>query len=75
MRTFQQIQDFAAEIFNRDNAIKKTYTGESWTKAAFKMNIYFHFSNFFPIFLFGNYGIFKAIYRNLWSTDVTVTNF
>ena len=72
MRTFQQIQDFAAEIFNRDKAIKKTYTGESWTKAAFKINIYFYFFRTYFHFL---KGIFKSIYRNLWSTDVTVTNF
>ena len=50
MRTFQQIQDFAAEMFNRDKAIKKTYTGESWTKAYFKMNLYFYSLNLFSIF-------------------------
>ena len=36
MRTFQQIQDFAAEIFNRDEQIQKTYTGDSWTKSSFQ---------------------------------------
>ena len=72
MRTFQQIQDFAAEMFNRDNAIKKTYTGESWTKASFKID--FYFSDLF-IFFFENKGILKTMYRNLWSMDVTVTNF
>ena len=39
-RSFRQLQDFAAEMFNNDPAISKTYTGESWTEEFMEYGCY-----------------------------------
>lgn len=40
LKTFQQVEDFAAEIFNADPAISKEYTGTSWTKEFMEYGCY-----------------------------------
>merc|ERR1712176_863263 len=39
-RTFKQLQDFAAEMFNNDKAIKEEYDGETWTQAFMEYGCY-----------------------------------
>jgi len=39
-RTFRQLQDFAAEIFNADPDVSTVYTGDSWTKEFMEYGCY-----------------------------------
>ena len=44
-RSFKQLQDFAAEMFNNDKAIKEEYDGDSWTEVIIKFQKFY--SRFF----------------------------